>query len=416
MPARVQKAMIEWCNRGNPSSGYPAARESRAMMNKFRDYIGVLCSIDPCCVEDRDSTRARGNLEARRRDPSEYKIIFTSGASEANCTILNGIVSAYSETVRGIPHIVMSAIEHKSLIDQAKSFESRGCATVTFVNPDISGHVQPAAVEAAIKPNTCIVCVMHANNETGAINDIEKIGKISHKHNIPFHCDTVQTFGKNPLNPTTSHVDSFCISFHKFQGPPGIGALVIKQQLLSGYKLSPMIFGSQNESLRGGTENLPGIGAAFDATKLTMNGRTKKNSTMSSIKKYIIDTISTKIPSQNYRSYITASGAKPEIEIVFLSEMTGYLSNTILLSVVKRTKPPICNTKMREELERRGIVVSVGSACNTANTKASHVLYAMGANDLIRRGALRISLGDDTTIDDAKKFIIEFMQVIKLQI
>jgi cysteine desulfurase len=415
MPASVKVAMLEWCNRGNPSSSYASAREARAMMREFRKYIGTLCEIDPCCPEDRDVPP--GANKHRRQDPSQYKIIFTSGASEANCTALHGVVTAYAEATSGIPHIILSAVEHKSLLDMANSYESRGLATVTLVRPTVSGHVRPEDVEAAILPSTCIICVMHANNETGAINDIRAIGRIAHKHNVPFHCDTVQTFGKFPINPVKNNVDSFCISFHKLHGPPGVGALVIKQQLLLGYNFQPIIFGTQNEGYRGGTENLPGIGAAAAATKYTMAGRAGKNLSVGKIKQFIMKELSSRAPTRSYAEYMGRPKVpQPELEIVYLSGADNYLPNTILLSVVKRSQPLICNGKLKADLEDRGIVVSVGSACNTASASASHVLYAMGADELIRKGTLRISLGDETTLDDAKKFVKEFLMIIQKQL
>jgi cysteine desulfurase len=324
----------------------------------------------------------------------------------------------------------------------AKSLEERGRLTVTYVNPTPSGHINPADVNAAIRDTTCLVCVMHANNETGAIMDIKSIGAISHKRNVPFHCDTVQTFGKYPLNPILSNVDSFCVSFHKFGGPPGIGCTIVKQQMLIGYGLQPLIFGSQNEHLRGGTENLPGIGAAFCALKCAMDQREAKNLSALAIKRYIMKEIAKFYPVRFYPDYLKAAKANlpggtgapmPQSEIVFLSGIKNgstndcsdqdYLHNTILLSVIKRpggkggkASAPMCNTEMKMQLEKRGIVLSVGSACNTASPKASHVLYAMDADEYVRKGALRISLGDLNTLDEAKKFIGEFMKVVSAQL
>lgn len=416
MPANVRTAMIEWCNRGNPSAGYASAKEARKMMSTFRQYLGRVCKFESCCEEDRDGD-STANARARS-NPNKYKVLFTSGASEANCTALQSILDAYAEVTGNKPHIVMSAIEHKSLIEMSRAYVERGRAAATYVQPTASGHIRPEDVAAAITPTTAIVCVMHANNETGAVNDIRAIGAIAHRANVPYHCDTVQTFGKYPLEPNRDNVDSFCISFHKFHGPPGVGALVIKQQLLIGYKLYPMIYGTQNEGYRGGTENLPGIGAAYEATKTTMNSRASKNDRVMRLKKYIMGEIAARIPSRQYIQYTKGTaGNKPEIEVVFLSGSTDYyLPNTILLSVVKRGKTPICNAKIKTDLEKKGIVVSVGSACNTASPKASHVLYAMGADELIRKGAIRVSLSDDTTTEDVKKFVQEFLLVVKAQL
>jgi cysteine desulfurase len=212
--------------------------------------------------------------------------------------------------------------------------------------------------------------------------------------------------------------------------------LVIKQQMLIGYDLQPMIFGSQNEHLRGGTENLPGIGAAFCALKCAMDQREAKNLSVLAIKRYIMKEIAARMPVRFYPDYLKAVKANlpggtgapmPQSEIVFLSGIKNgspddqdYLHNTILLSVIKRpsskASAPMCNTEMKLQLEKRGIVLSVGSACNTASPKASHVLYAMDADEYVRKGALRISLGDLNTLDEAKKFIGEFMKVVAAQL
>lgn len=418
-PPKVLRALLEWSNKGNPSSGYASAKECRDLMYQFRVYVGKLCSINTCCEEPRDS-KSHAELKQRLDDPSNYKVIFTSGASESNCTILRSVVDAYREHTDATPHVVLSAIEHKSLIEQAQSFEKRGLITATYVQPNASGHIPPEEVARAIQPNTCLVCVMHANNETGAINNIRKIGEIAHKNNVPYHCDTVQTFGKFPISPITDNVDSFCISFHKMGGVPGIGALVVKQKFLQGYKLSPLIFGTQNEGLRGGTENMPGIGAAHTALKIAMENRSSKNMKMAALKKYIMTELGKRIPTKLYPEYLADQqkrGPKNEVEIVFLSgQGKDYLPNTILLSVVKRSEPKICNGKMKTALEKLGIIVSVGSACNTASPKASHVLYSMGADEYIRKGTLRISLGDTNTEEEAQIFVREFLNVIKQQL
>lgn len=414
MPSDVMKSMLKWCNMGNPSAGYASAKRCRDMMTAFREYIGKICGIKTCCPEDRDIEIH--NMVASRCDPSQYKVIFTSGASEGNATILTSVVNAYSDVHKVVPHIVMGATEHKGLILMAESLRDRGCATVTFVNPTNSGHTLASDIEDAITSATCIVCVMHANNETGAINDITEIGRIAHKYRIPFHCDCVQMFGKFPLQPITQNVDSFCVSFHKFHGPPGVGAIVIKQQLIIGYKLKPIIFGSQMDGYRGGTENIPGIGGAFTALKYTMRDRGIKNTNMLKLKHYIISKLATILPVRDYTDYMKYEGGDIEIVILSMHDNNKYLPNTILLSVVKRIGTFICNTDLKKYLENNGVVVSVGSACNTASPKASHVLYSMGADQYIRKGALRISLGDHTTLAECNTFIAVFAEAVMIQL
>lgn len=392
--------MVSWCNRGNPSAGYASAKEARAMMEKMRQYLGKLCGFNPCCQDSRDGNNKYSN------DLPNYTVLFTSGASEANCTVLSGTVDAYAAQHNIVPHIVMSAIEHKSLLSMAESYESRGLASVTFVAPTLSGHIRPEDVAAAVQNNTCIICVMHANNETGAINDIHAIGELAANLAIPFHCDTVQSFGKYPVNVQQDRVSSFCISFHKLGGPPGVGALIHNNI----NHMHPMIFGTQNSGHRGGTENLPGIGASLYAIGQCMLNRQAKNKMSFALKHYLMNSFSSCAQYTQYKRV----GGQPTI--VFMSGSTQYyLPNTILLAVMKYKEPYVCNTKIKEYLEKQGIVVSVGSACNTASAKASHVLYAMDADMYIRKGAIRVSLGDLTTLDEIKTFIRVFRDAAAVQ-
>jgi cysteine sulfinate desulfinase/cysteine desulfurase-like protein len=132
------------------------------------------------------------------------------------------------------------------------------------------------------------------------------------------------------------------------------------------------------------------------------------------LKKQTISLLADRIPTCSYLQYITRRSKLPEIEIVFISgHGNDYLPNTILLSVVKRTKPWVCNVKIKEALAKRGIIISVGSACNTSSPRASHVLYALGADQIIRKGALRISFGDDSGADFPKIFVGAFLDIIK---
>lgn len=420
-PTAIQ-AMTMWCNKGNPSASYKSAEAARTMMTTFREYVGKICALNPCCVEPRDQKTKPSQIQ-----PNQYEIFFTSGASESNCTIITSTAMAYLRHRDAVPHFVLSSFEHKSVVECINTLVDDGYATATFVKP-VQGRIRAADIEAAFEPNTCMVCVMHANNETGVINPIDEIGKRAHASNILFFTDAVQTFGKFPLQPTP-HVDAFSVSFHKFGGPPGVGLLVIKKAFFDGYDLKPIIFGSQNFGFRGGTENLPGIGSSFAALKIAMTDRVKKNAQMQSIKKYIVDQIKSHAPSRDFDEYVAVMAKKsalaaagktdpslrlPEIEVVFISgtDTAKYLPNTIMLSVVKRTQPPMCNVKFKADLEAKNIIVSVGSACNTASEKASHVLYEIGADELIRKGALRISLGDASTLKEAERFVSIFLSML----
>lgn len=445
MPPVVRREMDDWTNRGNPSAGYESARAARRMMSNFRNFIGGVIGADICCDEDRDSDAAENRV--MRQDGNRFKIILTSGASEANAMAINGIVSnAAARTaaaVMPLPNIVISAVEHKSIIACANGLRDQGRATVTVVPVDVRGIVDPADVEAAIGVTTCIVCVMAANNETGAINDIATIGEICRRRGVHYHCDGVQAFARMP--PRAEYYDSLAISFHKLHGPPGVGALCVRQSA----KIAPLIWGSQNEGLRGGTENIPGIAAAYVGARYTLDNRSAKNLRLLAHKQYIIGQLGKSFPTMSYQQYYdirkhnaaiktnrvtvhnvlpTAAAralvdaglaapnfspiALPRLTIVFISTYEQSLPNTILLAVVRELPPDVCNTSIKETLERRGVIISVGSACNTADPKASHVLYAIGADTYIRRGCLRISLGDHNTKEDIDKFLREFTRIV----
>ena len=396
----TRKAYMAWCNRGNPSADYAWAKRIRAMQDEFRGALAGVCGI-----------KATTNTSEQ---PDEYRIIFTSGASESNATIISSVADAYYAARKVTPHIIMSSIEHKSLLAHAEYLADIDRIKLTLVAPKSSGHILAEDVRKEIKPTTALICIMHANNETGAINNIAEIGLVAHTANVPFHTDTVQMFGKFPLRPVLAHVDSFSISFHKFGGPPGIGALIVKRQLWTGYKLHPLVFGTQNDGCRGGTENVPGIAAAYAATLHTMHNRTDKNATMLTNKRFLMEEIGRKIPTRQYTAY---EGHGPQLEIIFLSGGgTDYLPNTLLLAVVWRGSKLICNVELKKALEERGIIVSVGSACNTSSDRASHVLDAMSADTFIRKGALRISMCDETTRDELRKFVDVFVDTIVMSI
>lgn len=397
MPTAVKKTMVEWCNKGNPSANHFLAKKSKELMWDFKQYFARLCKIT---LPEEVSPKIAENT---------YRVIFTSGATESNCFIIESIVNsamrAYAAsraTVR--PHLIVSAVEHKSILLCVSALSERGFVDVSYVLPKIDGRIMPADVEAAILPNTVMICVMHANNETGAINDIGAIGKIAQQHRVIFYSDAVQSFGKFGFDPVANSVDAFCVSFHKLHAPPGIGVLVIKEKLIQGYGLEPIIYGSQNAGLRGGTENVPGIGAALAAMEYNFANRIQKNAYMLRIKKKFAREIAARLPTRTFAEYFTTSSAtvlhtarplQVKKEIVFISGFDkNYLPNILLLSA-----PGICNKKLQSKLEEYGIIVSIGSACNTSNANASHVLEAIRADPLIKKGTLRISFDD--TIDEA---------------
>jgi cysteine desulfurase len=362
--------MTKWLNRGNPSAGYPSAVAAREMMEKFRSYLRAI---------------TRGEYVG------DIHVIFTSGGSESNATAINHIAAVYPRS-----HVVATAYEHKSVLLALESFSARGLLTYTLVKPRPDGHIHAADIAAAATSNTSAIFCMHANNETGAINDLRAIGAFARARGILLHTDAVQTFGKYPPRLSTG-VTSMAASFHKFGGPTGVGVFI------STYPPVPLIFGTQNEGARGGTENLAGIAAAYAATSATMRERAAKNAAVRALKKHMMNSLGG-ISYAEYRKSGLDRG------LVYISEDSDfYLGNTLLLSVVG---PDVCNVEIKKQLLARRIVVSVGSACNTASDYASHVLDAIDASTPIKKGAIRVSLGDLNTRADADGFLREFSKIL----
>lgn len=411
MPDEVVAEMIKWINCGNPSAGYKTAAAGRARMTAMRKYIAKLCGISPCCIEPRDGG---GPSDPVRIVRNEYRLIFTSGASESNCTFVRAVVDAYRESRGAPPHVVCSAIEHKSILSQVEDYAERGIIELTLVAPMRTGHILPTDILTALRPNTVLAICMHANNETGAVNDVVEMGRLCHTRNVVFFTDCVQSFGKFPPRPYP-HIDAFSASFHKLHGPPGVGLLAVKSELWEGFRLRPTVYGTQNLGMRGGTENLPALMAAQAALTITMTDRLGKNRALQRMRRIVLERLkATKIPIMTYAAYGDES---PDICIVCFSGISGdYLPNTLLISLVKKTKPYVCNVEMKNQLEAEGIIVSVGSACNTASAKASHVLYALGADEFIRKGTLRISFDDCNTALEAESFAETFVKIIRHQL
>ena len=344
---------------------------------------------------------------------ADCQIIFNSGASEGN----NQVLKTYG--TKG-SHIIISSIEHKTSIECAKELRRNG-VEVSFINPNIYGIITADKVQNAIKPNTSLISIMAANNETGNINPIYRIADIARKNNVIFHSDAVQYIGKYPIN---MHDGPHIItgSFHKIHGPPGCGFIAYRNAILS-----PMIHGSQMDGLRGGTENMPSIAAATEAMKYTWKNRSKKNRAMKYKRGYIMHKLVKEFPvigienmlgkSDNYiPPYDIIDNTKSNIAMIPLS--SNVLPNTLALSFVKIDKPytkynKVCNIKLRENLLKHKVVIGIGSACNTSSNKPNHVLSSMGLPHVVRAGTVRISLSDETTMCEVIAGIDRLIEELK---
>jgi len=393
----------KWISCYNPSSDSRVSKPAQQLLEKARDTILSHCGVST----------------------ATHTAIFTSGATESNCTIIRSCVKAYKKKLIEHesdlrPHVLISAVEHHSIIECVRDLIDVGDIDVTYITPTVFGNVLPSDVEKEIKPNTCLVSIMYANNEIPVINNIREIGKIAHNHGIPFHSDCVQIFGKYKFDMKTNNIDALSASAHKFYGPKGVGILVINNELIEGYGLTAEINGSQQHNLRGGTENIAGIASMMAALKYAFKNRKKKNEKLFKLRTYLLKKLTEKYPMANFVDYVYDSDKKKnDVELVSIGppddKKAFILPNTVLIAVCKNRGKPFCNIELRKYLDSKGCIVSIGSACNTYSEKASHVLTAIGAPSVVKRGVIRISFGDNNTTQEIDKFVNIFDQGIKKQ-
>lgn len=375
--------LIQWSNKGNPSSSYKSAQEAAELMDDFKTRL----------------------IQHVRAPQNALRIIITSGATESNNTILKIVQKAYLRS-KGKPHFIASAVEHSSILEALEQMHKSAQIDLDLVQPAKSGCISPYEMINKVKHNTALIICMHANNETGALNDITELTRLAHEQNIPVFSDLVQSFGRHPINWPTCDIDAFSVSFHKFGGAPGCGILAIREAFLRGYHLEPLICGAQNNHLRGGTENIPAIAASRCALIESQHSREKKNKQLCQLKTHFLNQLSKELPIIDYVDFTTAN----KMVIVLLSPKNS-LCNTILLSVYD-PQGIICNSKLKKYMEDQNVIVSIGSACNTEKKTASHVLYAMGCDYFVKRGALRISMSDRTTKSDVDNTLLALLKGI----
>ena len=443
---RAKEKYIDWLACYNPSSDTKLSKRAKEEIENVEYKILTHCSTTP----------------------DEYRVIFNSGATEGNCFILRACVKAAKKKLRDKikdlnsgfieipkPHIVISAIEHYSIMECVEDLYSTGEIEYTKVNPTIFGNILPEDVRAAIKENTCLISIMAANNEIPIINNIRDIGQVAHEYKIPLHSDCVQLFGKYRMPIGKNNIDILTASAHKFYGPKGMGLLIISTSLIEAYGITAEINGSQQHGLRGGTENVPGILVTWAALENTFQNRKKKNEHLLALRNsFLMQLSSYNIKFVDYKNYVnfvsdespsqqqplgsqnfelTAEGGmgvnnnvldqteedKPPLEFVSLGPPTGYddfiLCNTVLLAICKNQGKPFCNVVLKKYLDENGVAASIGSACMTAHKNASHVLDAIAAPNVVKRGVIRISFGDHNTREEIERAIPIIISGIRKQ-
>jgi cysteine desulfurase len=349
---RVLEAMLPYLTTmfGNPSSPYRYGQEAATAIRTARLQV---CRL----------------LGAR----AELEIVFTAGATESNNLAVKG--TAMALRARG-DHAITTAIEHKSVLAACAQLQQAGF-TVTYVPVDRTGQIDPAQVEQAITARTILVSVMHANNEVGTIQPLAEIGAITRRHGIAFHTDAAQSVGTLPLDVDRLNLHLASISAHKIYGPKGVGALYVRPPLRGGIALTPQLAGGgQEHGLRAGTANVAGIVGFGQAARLLVQERERDAAHARRLRDLLQARLAAAVPGLIVNGPVT-------------DRLSGNLSVTI---------PGTDGTDLMAAVSE--LAISNGSACNTGEAAASHVLAAIGMEPHLARATLRLSVGRFNTEDD----------------
>jgi len=335
-PAVIRAVCVcmEQCD-ANPSAPYAAAGTARREIRLAKETLSRMIGCD------------------------RTEIVFTSGGTEANNLALRQGAGR---------HVVLSAIEHKSVLEAAKL---QGCK-VTLVNPEPSGRIDPAQIQAAIRPDTALISVQFANNETGVLQPVAEIGAMARRHRILYHCDAVQAFGHVPIDVVVSNIDLLSASAHKLYGPRGVGFLYVRQGMLA----QPLMAGGGQEGgLRAGTENVPAIAGFHVAAELAEADMIPRGERLRQLVNEFVLRLKEKNP--------------------VITEIAGDAHR--LPGICALHLPGILSEIAIAWLDQREIRISGGAACGSVESGPSHVLRAMGIPEEQANEVIRTSPGRHTT-------------------
>src|SRR5689334_18060489 len=339
-----------------------------AMRPYFLEHFGNASSIHHHGQETRAAVERARDSVAQLVGCRASEIVFTSGGTEGDNLALSGLA-------RSGHHIITSTVEHHAVLNTCKHLESTGIE-VTYVPVDVHGLVNPDDVRRALRPNTALITIMMANNETGVIQPVEEIGKIAAEADVYFHTDAVQAAGKVTLDVNRIACDLLSISGHKMHAPQGVGALYVRKGTL----LQPLLHGGRHErSRRAGTENVPGIVGLGKAAELAKIGFSDGS----------VDKIA------RFRDLIQQTVLDSIDQVGVNSGQSPRVPNTtnIYFDCIEGEALVIA-------LDLKGVAVSTGAACSSGAIEPSHVLTAMGLSPDRARASLRFSVGKQNTSED----------------
>lgn len=339
-----------------------------AMLPYMKDYYGNPSSVYSFAAKTKQAVEEARQIIADFIGAKASEIFFTSGGSEADNWALKGTALALRQ--RG-QHIITTKIEHHAVLHSCEYLAKLGYE-ITYINVDNDGVIKMDELKQAIRPSTTLISVMTANNEIGTLQPIGEIGKLAHAHNITFHTDAVQAFAHEPLNVNELNVDMLSASGHKINGPKGIGLLYLR----SGLRLEPFMHGgAQENGMRAGTHNVPGIIGLAKAVTLARQSMLNNNKRTEKLRDYLIKRVLNEIPHSRLNGHPTSRLANNA------SFCFSFVEGESLLMM----------------LDKNGICASSGSACTSGSLNPSHVLLALGLDHATAHGSLRLTLGNDTT-------------------
>ena len=354
---KVLEAMLPYLSEdyANPSSVYSPARKVRGVIDDSRKKIAQAISAQP------------------------DEIFFTAGGTESNNWAIKSVVEAADSMGRG-RHIITTAVEHHAVFHVCEYLTSQGCE-ITYLPVDSEGFVTAEVLENAIRPDTCLVSIILANNEIGTIIQMAELSKITKNYKIPLHTDAVQAVGQIPVNVDELGVDLLSLSAHKFNGPKGIGALYVRK----GTRITPMIHGgAQEKNRRAGTENVAGIVGMGIALEISTEEMAIESTRVKNLRDMLINEILTTIPHTRLNGAAGANRLPGNVNISF-----RFIEGESLLL----------------HLDMQGIYASTGSACSSGALEPSHVLMSLGLSHELANGAIRFSLGRNNTNEDVHKIM-----------
>ena len=346
-----------------------------AMTKAFVEIFGNASSLHQPGLAARAALEEARERVAGLIGAKAEEVYFTSGGTESDNLAIRGAALANRDRGR---HIITTSIEHPAVLEPCRKLEEEEGFEVTYLPVNREGLVEVEALEAAIREDTILISIMHANNEIGTIQPIAEAGEVARSRGIVFHTDAVQTVGKIPAKVDDLGVDLLSISSHKLHGPKGVGALYIRK----GTAIKPIVFGGGHErGMRSGTENVPRIVGLAAAAELAGRNLEEEMARISGMRDRLADYVLERVED----TWVNGSRTKRLPNNLNLG--FSYIEGEALLL----------------RLDAKGIAVSTGSACSSKKTVASHVLTAIGLRPQEAHGSLRITLGRENTDEEVDR-------------